>query len=481
MEYTCKYHPEEISETECKCPVCGEDMKEKTLKEQIMEVQDSLNFVLNGGWEKVKSSEVFENLAGVMQCVKDQVKTWGYSLNDDVLNSAFDSGVRYGQSKKVVIPLVNSDGKEEQDKAITIDVYRSGKFELNLYKNFRLRKAKTPITNLKDDLRDARNKIDSLLSSIENFDEEKHPRWPKGDPRGGQWRPEEGTAETTTEGESLGFKADIAKINKAVEEKLDTQTMYSTAKKGAEVAPGEVQWTKERVELHEKILSKLLASGKKSGKLEAQFIAGATANGKSTLLDSEHFEGKLPENNVKVDQDHIKSFLPEYAYLVKKGHKMAAAFAHEESSYLSKELVKRAMAMKSNMVQDSVFDEDFAKVAKKIQAAKDAGYHVKMDYVTLDGDLSLKLARARYEKTGRYVPERYIRKVNKHTTDVFVKLAASGIPHELKLWDTNVNGKPKLVASATGGKLEIHEPELWHNFLMKERPKSKRTKYGGKK
>lgn len=303
---------------------------------------------------------------------------------------------------------------------------------------------------------------DTLLSVMNEFDESEHPRAPKGSPNGGQWVSEEGQYSVS------GYSVEKQEVKKAVDNSKDfplgTYSMYT--KNG--------EWTKERAEMHERIINTIMASGKKSGSLIAQIIGGATANGKSTFLDSPDYVA--PDSPVTIDQDHLKTFLPEYKFLVSKKHIKAAAFVHEESSYLAKEIVRRSLEMKSNIMQDSVWDEGYEKNAKKIDALKAAGYRVKMDYVTLDSNLSLKLAQSRYEKTGRYVPRSYIRKVNRDITNTVVKLGYSGKADEINLWDTNINGKPRLVATAKGGSWTIKSPELWQNFMLKSKgtPRKKR-------
>ncbi len=169
-----------------------------------------------------------------------------------------------------------------------------------------------------------------------------------------------------------------------------------------------------------------------------------------------------------MDQDEIKKYLPEYKFLVGKHNKKAAAFAHEESSYLAKKISAIGIEKKLNMVQDSVFDEGYEKVMSKVSGLIKAGYHIKMDYTTLDPNLSLTLAAKRFKESGRWVPRTYIRKANKDLTDTFIKVAHSGKINELNLWDTNIKGKaPRLVASATKGELKIVDQKLWKDFLKK--------------
>lgn len=92
---------------------------------------------------------------------------------------------------------------------------------------------------------------------------------------------------------------------------------------------------------------------------------------------------------------------------------------------------------------------------------------IRADYVSLDTDLSIKLATIRAEKTGRDVPLSYIRKMNKEISVLVPKLIDNKVFDELYLWDTNINGKPRLILKQIKGKLEIKDKDLYRRFLNK--------------
>ena len=153
-------------------------------------------------------------------------------------------------------------------------------------------------------------------------------------------------------------------------------------------------------------------------------------------------------------------------YLVKA----AANFVHEESSLLGKTIQKEAFGKDLSVVIDGVNDGSFAKVEKNVARIKDltGGKRVRADYVTLDSDLSMKLAQARSAKTGREVPARVILEGNKGIAEVVPQLIKHSTFDELYLWDTNINGKPRLILKQIDGKLEILEPKLYEAFLKKQ-------------
>ena len=108
---------------------------------------------------------------------------------------------------------------------------------------------------------------------------------------------------------------------------------------------------------------------------------------------------------------------------------------------------------------------------------KSNGHRVKADYVILDTDLSLKLAKARAIKSGREVPEAYIKKVNKTVSDILPEAIKKGYFDEVNLWDTNINGKPRLILRHIDGVTTIENQKLYDRFLAKSNPRADFKKY----
>lgn len=199
-------------------------------------------------------------------------------------------------------------------------------------------------------------------------------------------------------------------------------------------------------------------------------LGGAPANGKSTLVDS----GLLPhpKGAMVVDADKVKGMIPEYRNMLKSQDKdlirAAANFVHEESSMLGKRIQQYAFDKDIAMVIDGVNDGSFEKVSGKVlDMRKQTGKRVRADYVSLDTDLSIKLAQIRAEKTGREVPIDFILENNKEISILIPKLLKNKTFDELYLWDTNINGTPRLILEQVNGVLKIHDQSLYDRFLKK--------------
>lgn len=249
----------------------------------------------------------------------------------------------------------------------------------------------------------------------------------------------------------------IRQIQEAEEKGLDSMQMHQDENGN---------FTPERQKLHDEIMNDVLNKGtSKTG--QSWHLGGAPANGKSSLVDS-GFIGN-PANIVHVDPDAIKARLPEYQIMNQNRVVTAASFTHEESSYLSKRIMERGGNSGQDMLIDGVGDGGIDKIEAKIAQMKKAGLSTKAHYVTLDTDLSLKLADARGKKTGRYVPEAYTREMNRKISVLVPQLVERKSFDELNLWDTNISGKPRLILSQKQGVTTIHDQNLYDNFLKKAR------------
>lgn len=225
----------------------------------------------------------------------------------------------------------------------------------------------------------------------------------------------------------------------------------------------------DRAALHREIVKEYIGDSH----AESDFVymlGGAPANGKSTLVDS----GLLPhpKDALVIDPDKLKAKIPEYKYMINSSNKdlieKAANFVHEESRLLGKSIQEEAYRKGIGVVLDGVNGGSLEKVSKKIEGIRAAsGKMVRADYVTLNTDLSLKLAKERAKKTGRVVPEYVIKESNRNIAELIPQLVEKKVFDELYLWDTNINGTPRLILRMINGKLEVMEPELYQNFLNK--------------
>jgi len=225
-------------------------------------------------------------------------------------------------------------------------------------------------------------------------------------------------------------------------------------------------WTEERRQLHQKILDETM-SGKTpvvGSQPIAYVMGGGPAAGKSSALRDGGII--IPDNTVHIDSDQIKAKIPEYDNMVSKKNPKSAAFVHEESSAVSKELQKRASSGGYNTLLDGTGDSSIESLESKIVAMKDSGQRVVAHYVTVDTETAVKRSNARAEKTGRVVPEAVVRATHASVSRVLPEALQRGLFDEVTLWDTN-GSKAKAIMSARGSEVTIHDASAWNKFVAK--------------
>ena len=248
-------------------------------------------------------------------------------------------------------------------------------------------------------------------------------------------------------------------INEAKAKGLDSEKLFM--KNG--------DYTPERKKLHDSIVNRVLAGTLRKSSKKKYMLGGGPANGKSTLVKS----GKLPHPKgiLTVDSDAIKGMLPEYNTMLANGDTLGASFVHEESSMLAKRIIKTAQGRNQDFVLDGVNDGGIEKLLGKIKGYKKGGSRVRGDYVSLDTKLSHKLAKSRADKTGRLVPEKIVQHGNEEISRLVPQLLDRNALDELYLWDTNIEGKARLILKQIDGKLTVYDKKLYADFLKKTPPR----------
>jgi predicted ABC-type ATPase len=224
-------------------------------------------------------------------------------------------------------------------------------------------------------------------------------------------------------------------------------------------------WTKERQALHDEIIDSHFEGKTSVKKPNSYMLGGGPASGKSTVLDAGLV--KFPKNTVKIDSDGIKDSLPEYTKMLKDKNKGAAAFVHEETSHISKRIMARGIKEKYNVLLDGTGDSSLDGLRKKTAKMRVGGRKVNAEYMTIETDLSVKIANIRGKKTGRFVPESVVRGIHSSVSRVVPQAVEEGLYDNLNVWDNNKKGEAVLIASAKGKELTVRDKDKWEKFLAK--------------
>jgi predicted ABC-type ATPase len=224
-------------------------------------------------------------------------------------------------------------------------------------------------------------------------------------------------------------------------------------------ANGNYMFTPERQALHDKIIKESVDGVPSSEDPTFTVMGGGPAAGKSSLIKDGGV--KIAPNSVEVNADLVKEKLPEW----ETAGSSRAQFTHEESSYLAKRTQAAAIERQQNVLLDGTGDTSPASMNKKIDAARSAGYKVDANYVTLPTAEAIKNAQARGVATGRFVPDEVVRATHAGVSQTF-----PAIVHKfdtVKLYDTTIMGKPRLILSGVAGNIDIIDPKAYNEFLAK--------------
>jgi predicted ABC-type ATPase len=227
--------------------------------------------------------------------------------------------------------------------------------------------------------------------------------------------------------------------------------------------------TPERAALHQKVMdhfTKHVAPVPEGKQPQAVLMMGAPASGKSSMT-----RGMDLGDFVRVDADGVKEQIPEYHAAINHPEgsaRNAAAMVHEESSHLAKKVRDHAIESRKNLLFDGI-GNNAANYKKMIADLKSKGYHVTVMMSDLDSETGMARAKARAEKTGRWVPESFIREAYERIPKNFETIAADA--DNFQLFDNRENS-PRKVWSKTDGKEIQHDPEFIKRF---------RAQHGGSK
>jgi hypothetical protein len=244
-------------------------------------------------------------------------------------------------------------------------------------------------------------------------------------------------------------------------------------------------WYGDRVrDVHDPFVADGMATGmvRPAGEVpRTTIMGGGPASGKSSVIREVGEEGAeaaakpvhLREGSVIVNADDAKGVIPEYAK-VSETSTEAAAFVHEESSYIAKRLYNDSLDAGYDTVLDGTGDSSYRKLKGKVEAARARGHEVVGEYVTIDTDVAMGRMVGRYERaiargdTPRSVPPQVLRDTHAAVSRVLPEALADDLYDQIRLWDTHGKTPILILEKTRGGKLVVHRPDLYERFLLKD-------------
>jgi predicted ABC-type ATPase len=160
-------------------------------------------------------------------------------------------------------------------------------------------------------------------------------------------------------------------------------------------------WSPERAAVHQEILKDMLArydSVPREGKM---VIAGGKPGAGKTYTLSHQYPG-LREQFATINPDDMKEelakrgLIPPLSGMPEATPMERSGLAHEESSYLAKQLTRQLLAQKTNIIHDITMDKVPAS-DKRITDARAAGYtHIHGMFIHIPAEKSVESVQSRH-------------------------------------------------------------------------------------
>lgn len=138
------------------------------------------------------------------------------------------------------------------------------------------------------------------------------------------------------------------------------------------------------------------------------YTCGPMGVGKGYVLSWMARHGFFPlESYVHIDPDHFKSMMPEWPRYVATNSEEAGRRCHIESGFIGEIVQEVAMRRRQNIwIEGSLRNTDWHAAQIKAIRAKHPSYRICIFYVFADEATIHRRMLERYEKTGRFIPER---------------------------------------------------------------------------
>eukprot|EP00514_Thraustochytrium_sp_LLF1b_P006076 CAMPEP_0184527224 /NCGR_PEP_ID=MMETSP0198_2-20121128/11080_1 /TAXON_ID=1112570 /ORGANISM="Thraustochytrium sp., Strain LLF1b" /LENGTH=438 /DNA_ID=CAMNT_0026918861 /DNA_START=198 /DNA_END=1514 /DNA_ORIENTATION=+ len=173
-------------------------------------------------------------------------------------------------------------------------------------------------------------------------------------------------------------------------------------------------YREDRQLVQDQIISYVLrasGSNKKQRKPWIIFTAGAMGSGKSHTLRHLKARPELADlkSFVVIDQDEIRSLLPEWGEYMKKSSRKGGALLQKESGYMCEIALSESLSHSRNIIFDSSLRDtnwwkhEFARIRETYPK-----YHLAILYIKTDLETAIRRTEARAMKTGRVVPVHFV-------------------------------------------------------------------------
>ena len=210
--------------------------------------------------------------------------------------------------------------------------------------------------------------------------------------------------------------------------------------------------TEERKNLRVEIIEKLLANGSYDGvnfngivnqNKRADIVIGPPGAGKSSVMVNPL---SMTHKSLIIDPDMAKTLLPEY------DDGKGASLVHEESSVISKVVLRMALEKEYNVVL-SIVGSNIEKLRTIREQLIELGYNLNLHLLELEPEIAAQRAIDRFNTDGRFIdPEYIVNKIGWLPSNNYEKLIEEGGFNSYEKFSNNVpkGQNPRFISSHDG-------------------------------
>ena len=208
----------------------------------------------------------------------------------------------------------------------------------------------------------------------------------------------------------------------------------------------------------------------------AIFIGGGAASGKSKIRE-QVIKPLLEFPVATIDCDLIKDKLPEYKKRLKIDSETAASYVHAKSKEIALEVIDNCILNRYSFIYDTSLAAPPNEYQGLILRLKEAGYKLIIIGVYAPVEVALIRAEIRYQRTHRYIPEKWLKYFHEQFPKTFFVLEPQF--DQLQIWDNSMDHKAPILIAERVEQLEIYDEERYNEFRNRgvdhEKNGSKRT------